>query len=74
VAVLEGVLHHLAVGLQVLVDLSVEGVLHPLEDEEGGEQQHHRHRARHCEHQPGDDPAAADQPPPQVHALTRSRR
>ena len=66
----------LLVGVEVLVDLPVEGVGDPPVDEAGGQHQHHRHRDRHPDDQPGDDGAPADQPLPDPHRPvigTRSR-
>ncbi len=57
--------HHAAPGGEVLVELAVQGVLHPPEHEPRREQQDRRHRDGDGEHQPRDDRSPTHEPTPE---------
>ncbi len=65
---------HRVVGVEVLVELPVQGELHAPEHERPCHQQDHGHRGRHGQDQSGDDGPVTERAAPQRHGGSCSRR
>ena len=65
---------HRVVGVQVLVELAVQGELDAPEHERAGHEQDHRHGGRNGHDEPGDDGPVTEQATPEAHRCCCSRR